>query len=100
MEDLIGKHGSIWARRIVTRMVNVFPTTVAILIGLNPLSLLIYSQVILSMLIPLPMIPLVFYTAKKRFMGDFANNRATIIMSLVTVAVIIGFNVFLLQALL
>ncbi len=96
MEGLIGKHGSLWLRRIITRVVNVFPTTAAILLGINPLNLLVYSQVILSLLIPLPMIPLVYYTAKRRFMGDLVNSKATMILSLITVIVIIGFNVFLL----
>ncbi|HZW57699.1 MAG TPA: Nramp family divalent metal transporter [Nitrososphaerales archaeon] len=96
MEGLIGKHGSIWLRRIVTRFINVFPTTLAILIGLDPLSLLVYSQVILSLLIPLPMIPLVYYTAKKRFMGDFVNTKVTTVLALLTVVVIVGFNVYLL----
>jgi manganese transport protein len=99
MEDLIGKHGSVWLRRIITRMVNVFPTTVAILIGLNPLSLLVYSQVVLSLMIPLPMIPLVVYTARKRFMGDFVNARPIVILSVITVIVIIGLNAYLLTSL-
>lgn len=100
MEGLIGKHGSIWSRRIVTRVVNVFPTTAAIVLGLNPLSLLVYSQVILSLLLPLPMIPLVYYTARRRFMGEFVNRRATVILSMIAVALIIGFNAFLLTTLL
>jgi manganese transport protein len=95
MEDLIGKHWNIWARRIVTRGVNVFPTAIAILLGLDPLGLLIYSQVILSILIPLPMIPLVYYTSKRKFMGDLVNRRVTIILAVVTVAIILGFNAFL-----
>jgi Mn2+/Fe2+ NRAMP family transporter len=41
----------------------------------------------------------VYYTAKRRFMGDFVNRRITIVMSLITVAVIIGFNAFLLTTL-
>ena len=57
MEGLIGKHWNIWARRIVTRFVNVFPTTLAILLGIDPLHLLVYSQVVLSLLIPLPIMP-------------------------------------------
>ena len=96
MEGLIGKHWNIWARRIVTRGVNVFPTTIAILLGLDPLILLVYSQVILSLMIPLPMIPLVYFTSKKRFMGDFVNRKRTIIVAVVTVALIIAFNVYLL----
>ena len=96
MEGLIGKHWNIWARRIVTRGVNVFPTTIAILLGLDPLILLVYSQVILSLMIPLPMIPLVYYTSKRKFVGDFVNRRRTIIVAAVTVALIIVFNVYLL----
>ena len=92
MEGLIGKHWNVWARRIVTRGINVFPVTAAILLGLDPLSLLIYSQVILSLLIPLPMIPLVYYTSKKKFMGAFVNRNSTIFLALVTIVVIVAFN--------
>ena len=73
-----------------------FPTTIAILAGLDPLILLVYSQVILSLMIPLPMIPLVYFTSKKRFMGDFVNRRRTIIVAVVTVALIMAFNAYLL----
>ncbi|MDG6909241.1 MAG: Nramp family divalent metal transporter [Nitrososphaerota archaeon] len=100
MEGLIGKHGSIWLRRIVTRFINVFPTTIAILLKINPLNLLVYSQVILSLMLPLPMIPLVYYTSKKRFMGAMTNTRATVVLAVVTAVVILGFNVFLLTTIL
>ncbi len=73
-----------------------FPTTIAILLGLDPLILLVYSQVILSLMIPLPMIPLVYFTSKRKFMGDFVNRRRTIIVAVVTVALIMAFNVYLL----
>jgi len=96
MEGLIGKHWNIWARRIVTRFINVFPTTFAILLGIDPLSLLVYSQVILSLMIPLPMIPLVYYTSKKKFMAGFVNRRSTLILAVITVALIMAFNSFLL----
>jgi len=95
MEGLIGGHVNIWVRRIVTRFVNVFPTTIAILLGFDPLSLLVYSQVILSLLIPLPMIPLVYYTSKRRVMGRFVNRNATIALALVSVGLILVFNSYL-----
>ncbi len=95
MEGLIGKHWNVWARRIVTRMVNVFPTTVAVLVGLDPLHLLIYSQVVLSLMIPLPMIPLVYYTSKRRFMGEFVNGHVTTVIALASVALILAFNSYL-----
>jgi len=95
MEGLIGKHWNIWARRIVTRFVNVFPTTIAVVLGIDPLHLLIYSQVVLSLMIPLPMIPLVYYTSKKKFMGEFVNSHATTLAALVTVILILIFNTYL-----
>ncbi|MBI3859724.1 MAG: Nramp family divalent metal transporter [Thaumarchaeota archaeon] len=98
MEGLIGKKLNIWARRIVTRVINVFPTTFAILLGFDPLSLLVYSQVILSLMIPLPMVPLVYYTSKRRFMGGFVNRRITIILAVVIVGLIMAFNSYLLYS--
>ncbi len=99
MEGLIGRRLNVWARRIVTRGVNVFPTTVAILLGLDPLSLLVYSQVILSLMIPLPMIPLVYYTSKSSVMGELVNRRSTVGLAILTVALIIGFNSYLIVTL-
>ena len=96
MEGLIGKRWNIWVRRIVTRCVNVFPTAIAILLGLSPLVLLVYSQVILSLMIPLPMIPLVYYTSKKKFMGELVNRRPTTVLALATVGLILFFNGLLL----
>lgn len=100
MVDLLGTKLNQNVRRIVTRGVNVFPTTIAILVGLNPLSLLVYSQVILSLLIPLPMIPLIIYTSRRRMMGEFVNTRVTNIMGMLCVVVIIVFNVYLLATIL
>jgi len=71
MEGLLGMKVNIWLRRIVTRFVNVIPTTIAISLGLDPLSILVYCQVILSLMIPLPMIPLVLLTKNKEVMGEF-----------------------------
>lgn len=100
MEGLIGKRWNIWARRVVTRVVNVFPTTAAILIGLDPLSLLVYSQVILSLMIPLPMIPLVYYTSKRKFMGELVNRKITVVAALIAVSLILALNGYLLLTLL
>ena len=80
-------------------MVDVFPTTIAILVGLNPLSLLVCSQVILSLLMPLPMIPLVYYTSRRKFMGEFVNRRMTTIAAIAASLTILSLNVFLLLTL-
>ncbi len=95
MEGLLGMKVNIWLRRIVTRFINVIPTTIAILLGLDPLSILVYSQVILSLMIPLPMIPLVLLTRNKTVMGEFVNRNITTIISLVFVGIILAFNSYL-----
>jgi len=96
MDGLLGRHVNKNLRRIVTRVINVFPTTAAILIGLNPLSLLVYSQVILSLMIPLPMIPLLIYTRRKSLMGEFVNRRITTIFACLAAGLIVVLNIALL----
>ncbi len=95
MDGLLGTKVNKTARRVVTRIVNVFPTTIAVLLGLDPLSLLVYSQVLLSLMIALPMIPLLVYTAKKDLMGQFVNNRLTTFLSVLTGVTIVGLNTYL-----
>jgi manganese transport protein len=96
MEGLLGKKVNIWFRRFVTRFVNVIPTTIAILLGLDPLNILVYSQVILSLMIPLPMIPLVILAKNKTLMGEFVNRNITTLLSMVFVGIILIFNSYLL----
>jgi manganese transport protein len=95
MEGLLGMKVNIWLRRIVTRFINVIPTTLALLLGFDPLSILVYSQVILSLMIPLPMIPLVLLTRNKGVMGEFVNRNITTIISIVFVGIILSFNSYL-----
>ena len=85
MEGLLGINVNIWLRRIITRFVSVIPTTVALLLGFDPLNILVYSQVILSLLIPLPVIPLVLITKNKLLMGEFVNKKSTTILSIIFV---------------
>jgi manganese transport protein len=75
--------------------VNVFPTTIAVLIGLDLLSLLVYSQVLLSLMIALPMIPLITYTAKRDLMGQFVNRHSTTFLAVLSGTVIVALNTYL-----
>ena len=99
MEGLLGTRINPYLRRLVTRFINVIPTEAAILVGLQPLLLLVYSQVILSIMIPLPMIPLLYYTAKSRFMGEFVNSKITTAVALAVGGTIVALNVYLLLSL-
>jgi manganese transport protein len=95
-EGLLGTKVNIWFRRLITRFVNVIPTTIAILLGLDPLNILVYSQVILSLMIPLPMIPLVILSGNKKLMGEFVNKKITTIIAVIFVGIILTFNSYLL----
>jgi len=96
MNGLLGKKVDLWIRRIVTRVINLIPIVIAILMSVEPLFVLVLSQVILSLLIPLPMIPIILFSSDKRLMGDLANRLVTTIIAIVLAVIIIGFNVYLL----
>lgn len=95
MDGLIGLKISIWVRRLVTRFINLIPLTAALMLGIEPLKILIYSQVILSILIPLPLIPLIIFTSDKKIMGKFVNRKRTTIMAILFGTVILLFNLYL-----
>lgn len=71
------------------------PLLVAIIMGIEPLDVLVYSQVALSLLIPLPLLPLIYYSAKKEVMGDFVNKNITTIVASVFALLILLFNGYL-----
>ena len=95
MEGLLGMNVNIWLRRIITRFINVIPTTIALLLGFDPLHILVYSQVVLSLLIPLPVIPLVLISKNKSLMGEFVNKKITTAMSIIFVIIILVLNSYL-----
>jgi manganese transport protein len=95
MEGMLGSKFNPIIRRLITRFVNVFPTTIAILLGIQPLQLLVYSQVLLSLMLPLPMLPLVFYTSNRRIMGEFANGNLMKYLSYISAVTILCLNGYL-----
>lgn len=100
MEGLVDFKIPTWARRLITRFVNLIPLTIAILLNIEPLKVLVYSQVILSILIPLPLIPIVIFTADKKIMGDLVNKKSTTFFAWILAAIILGFNAYLIFSLL
>ena len=70
-----------------------FPPLSAILLGLDPLTIfLVYSQVILSIMIPIPMIPLLIITRDKTLMGEFVNRKLTTLLAIIFVRIILVFK--------
>ncbi|MEJ8311386.1 Nramp family divalent metal transporter [Agrobacterium larrymoorei] len=94
MQGFVGFHIPIWLRRLVTML----PAFVVVLMGVNTTDALVYSQVVLSFALPIPMIALVMFTRNPAIMGSFANKRLIDVTAIVGTVVILALNgVLLLQ---
>lgn len=84
-----------WLRRLITRSVALIPAVIVIAISGNhgTYSLLILSQVILSLQLPFAIIPLIHFTSDKKKMGEFASRAWVKILAWIVAAVIIALNV-------
>jgi manganese transport protein len=74
------------------RAITVIPAVAIIATGLDPLRILVLSQVVLSFALPFALIPLLLLTSRTDVMSTFASARRTRIAGWVTVAVIIALN--------
>jgi len=73
---------------------------VVIALKLDPLKILLLSQVVLSFAIPFALVPLVLLTRSQAVMSDLVNSRRTNIMAYIVTAVIVGLNLLLLYRML
>ena len=87
-----------WMRRIITRLIAIVPAViVASLYGEKGVgSLLILSQVVLSLQLSFAVIPLVLFTSDKKKMGPFANSIFIQFISWTVTAIIVILNLYLL----
>ena len=88
MEGFIHYKMNVWLRRLITML----PTLIIIGLGIDPLRILVLSQVSLSFQLLFAMIPLVLFTSNAQIMGPFTNGRITKLLAWATTAVIIGLN--------
>jgi manganese transport protein len=72
------------------------PGMIIILLGFNPMQVLVLSQVTLSFVLPVAIIPMLLITRRKDLMGTYVNNRITDVIGwLVTTVIIIANGVLL-----
>jgi manganese transport protein len=88
-----------WARRLVTRGIAIIPVVgVTAFYGESgTASLLVLSQIILSMQLPFAIIPLVRFVSDRRRMGAFAISRPIAALAWTAAAVIVALNLKLLS---
>jgi manganese transport protein len=98
MEGFVNIRLRPWLRRLITRLIAIAPALVVVILygerGTD--SLLILSQVVLSMQLPFAVIPLVMFTNDRRMMGAFASPRWLSSLAWATAAVIVVLNGWLL----
>ena len=86
-----------WLRRMISRMLAIVPAAIIIWIegnkGIN--SLMIWSQVILSIQLPMAVIPLVQFTADRKKMGGHHVSRPVMILGWFSAITILVLNVYL-----
>jgi manganese transport protein len=81
---------------LVRRVVTMVPAFVVVALGVNATNALVVSQVVLSVVLPVPMISLVMFTRRRDIMGAFVNSRLTDALAIVGTAIILALNVVLL----
>jgi manganese transport protein len=91
MQGFVGFSIPLWVRRLVTML----PTVIIVAMGVDPTKTLIISQVILSIVLPFPIIALIYFTQKKELMGVLTNKRITTVLSSLFAIIILGLNVWL-----
>jgi len=83
-----------WLRRLISRGLAIIPAAIVILLqgekGVD--SLLVLSQVALSLQLSFAVIPLVTFTSDRRRMGPFANPWWVQALAIVTTLLILGLN--------
>src|SRR6266481_330341 len=82
---------SVFLRRFIT----VIPALAVVGMKLDPLKILLLSQVALSFTLPFALVPLIMLTRRSQVMSDLVNNKLTNGMAYVVTAIIIGLNVLL-----
>jgi manganese transport protein len=98
MEGFLNIRLPAWLRRLITRLIAIIPAViVTALYGEHGAgSLLILSQVILSLQLSFAVVPLVYFTSQRRKMGQFVNSPLLAGAAWTVAVVIMGLNAWLL----
>ncbi|MGY1773841.1 Nramp family divalent metal transporter [Blastococcus sp. SYSU D00813] len=92
MAGFLKRHIPVLARRLIT----LAPALAILVLGGDPTTALVWSQVVLSFGIPFALVPLLWLTSDKELMGGWVNRRLTTVVGSLVAALISGLNVYLL----
>lgn len=91
MQGFVGFTIPIWLRRVITML----PTVIIVALGIDPTQTLVISQVVLSLVLPFPIISLIYFTRKKNLLGVLVNKKYITVLSSVCAVFILALNVWL-----
>jgi manganese transport protein len=92
MQDFVNVRIPLWIRRMVT----IVPAIIVVAMGVGATQALVVSQVVLSMVLPVPMIALTILVRRPSVMGRFAIGRGTYVLVVVMTILVAALNVILL----
>ncbi len=97
MEGFLNFRMRPWLRRLITRAIAVIPAVCVIVISGEQASysLLIFSQVVLSLQLPFAVIPLIHFTSDRKYMGELASPGWVKALAWSAAGVILGLNIWL-----
>lgn len=92
MQGFVGFTIPLWVRRVATMI----PPAMIIILGVNSTQALVISQVILSLVLPMPVIALVYFTRRRDMMGVLVNKPIVTFLATISTVVIVMLNLLLL----
>ena len=94
MQGFLRLRGSPVLVRMVTRGIAIFPAILVLsLMGEDAtVSLLVGTQVVLSLQLPFALVPLIRFTTSRRVMGEYVNARVVTVVAGVAAALVIACN--------
>lgn len=80
----------------VTRLITIAPGMIIIILGINTMTALILSQVVLCCVLPIAIIPMMIITSRKDIMGSFVNKTITNIVGwFITIVIFTAITILL-----
>jgi manganese transport protein len=92
MQDFVKIRIPLWVRRAVTMV----PALVVVAMGVNATNALVISQVVLSLVLPVPMVALFLLIRRPEVMARFAIGRGMQLLAAMATVLVLGLNVILL----
>ncbi len=92
MQGFVGWRIPVWIRRVVTML----PAFAVVAAGANATLSLIVSQVVLSLVLPVPLLALLVFVRRRDVMGDLVCGRATVLVAAVATGAVLLLNLMLL----